>query len=53
MNITFSILAKCVPAICIVCGFIAVYGFEAGSGWFFVIIGVALQVLYLYFNRRS
>jgi len=47
MKFNISVIAKCVPAICIVLGFIAVFIFKSGFGWIFVILGVALQVLYL------
>jgi hypothetical protein len=47
MNFNFSAIAKTVPAICILCGFVAVFILKEAAGWIFVILGVGLQVAYL------
>ena len=47
MKASLEIIAKCVPSVCIALGFVAIYIFESGSGWIFVIIGAILQTLYL------
>ena len=52
MKFDFNVIAKSVPAIFVVCGFIAVFLFKANEGWIFVLLGAGLQVLYLYFTRR-
>ena len=45
MNI--SVIAKSVPAICIAFGSVAVFFLDEKEGWFLILIGVGLQVLFL------
>jgi hypothetical protein len=47
MNYDLKVIARSVPAILIVLGFIAAFGLNDGSGWFLIILGVVLQLLYL------
>ena len=47
MKIELKGIAKTVPAICILLGFIAIFLFRSGLGWIFVISGIILQVLFL------
>jgi hypothetical protein len=59
MNFNFEVIAKSVPAVCIVCGVALIVGscaanFGLGAGLFggfLVLVGIVLQVLYLLFNR--
>jgi len=47
LKVWLKIIATSVPAVCIALGFVAIFGFKSGSGWWFVLIGVILQALYL------
>jgi hypothetical protein len=60
MKFNFKVLAKTVPAICMVCGLVlllgsckAGLGFGAGAfGVFLILAGIGLQVLYLFLKYR-
>jgi hypothetical protein len=53
MNFDFNVLAKSVPAICIVSGVALVLLSDRGLGVFLLFTGIILQLLYLFLKYSN
>ena len=53
MSVFIKVFANTVPAIAITLGFLLILADKGGEGWFFVLMGFVLQVLWLFLFRGT